>query len=82
MPTAYLCSTLNVKPHPATLPPPPPPQRGPKCAGALAQRLQERGLASPLPEVLILRGGMTHFLKAYNDQPDLVENYDASVWEE
>ena len=57
-------------------------QRGPKCAGALAQRLLERGLTSPLPEVLILRGGMTHFLKAYHDQPDLVENYDASVWEE
>lgn len=56
-------------------------QRGPMCAGALSQRLQERGVASP-PEVLILRGGMTHFLRAFSDQPDLVENYDASVWDE
>lgn len=53
-------------------------QRGPRCAMALARRLEamEQPL-SPIPQVFVLRGGFTSFVRTYKHEDDLVEGFDS-----
>lgn len=47
-------------------------ERGPRCAGRLAQRLKARGILSL--RVLVLRGGFKGWLSQYRHDSDMVEN--------
>ncbi|KAG2449115.1 hypothetical protein HYH02_005863 [Chlamydomonas schloesseri] len=53
-------------------------QRGPRCALELARRLEalEQPLLAPLPQVYVLRGGFTGFVRHYKSESDLVEGFD------
>ena len=52
--------------------------RGPKSARLLAARLEDRGATGPT--VLVLRGGFQRFCLTYKDDPELVEDLNASMW--
>ncbi|ETW81626.1 hypothetical protein HETIRDRAFT_417717 [Heterobasidion irregulare TC 32-1] len=57
-------------------------QRGPKAARIYAEtrdNLQKEGQDKP-HDVLVLRGGFTEFQEKFRNDPKLVENYDATVW--
>ncbi len=51
-------------------------QRGPRCALELARRLETTDL-SPSPQVYVLRGGFTGFVRHYKNETDLVEGFDS-----
>lgn len=57
-------------------------QRGPKCAAALASRLEERtknGADVALPNVLVLKGGFDAFAQRFSAEASLVADFDANL---
>ncbi|MEW5306024.1 MAG: hypothetical protein WDW38_009959 [Sanguina aurantia] len=52
-------------------------QRGPRCALHLKQRLLELGMDDS--KVQVLRGGFNSFAQQYSSDPQLVEDWDATV---
>ncbi|RKP37810.1 Rhodanese-like domain-containing protein [Dimargaris cristalligena] len=60
--------------------------RGPKSARILTEYFQTRartttGTAPALPQVKILRGGITDWVAKYKDVPGMIEDFDAELWE-
>lgn len=53
-------------------------QRGPRAAMRLAERLGARGLV--MPEVYVLTGGFATFARHYQNEKDLVVEFDEAIW--
>jgi len=57
-------------------------QRGPKAARIfLEARVEKLPDLAGKQEITILRGGFSEFQHFYKGDPELVENWDASVWD-
>ncbi|KNE55504.1 hypothetical protein AMAG_01392 [Allomyces macrogynus ATCC 38327] len=59
-------------------------QRGPKAAMLIGRLLTEDAATATtaMPELYVLRGGFAAWQSAYKTEPDLLENYNAKMWEE
>ncbi|KAJ3370401.1 hypothetical protein GGF31_004232 [Allomyces arbusculus] len=60
-------------------------QRGPKAAMLFGRLLTEdaaTATTTTTPELYVLRGGFAAWQSTYKNEPDLLENYNAKMWEE